>query len=214
MVIKIAWINLGDGHRIHDISSLLAKHTDESIVVERAFVELPDISGIIITGDQADLMEPNSIWDSDIISFVKSGLSADMPVLATGYGMGFLNLCFGGGYLSPTENHRVESMSYTHRVYISPGSKSAAILGVGGFFSLNSRHKLGLKESQRSPRLLASAYSVDDGVVEGIESTEQSWVIGFQANLESCVENPKVFGNLFIGFVERVVNFHKLHYKS
>ena len=205
---------MGNGHGIQDISPLLGKHTDESILVERVSSGLSDISGIIITGDEPDLVEPTSICELDTINFVKRGLSTNMPVLATGYGMGFLNLCFGGGHLTPVEIHRVESMNYGHRVYVSPGCKSAAILGIGGFFSLNSRHKLGLKESKRSPRLLAAAYSVDEGVVEGLESTEHSWVIGFQANLESCDENPKAFGNIFIAFVERVVNFHKLHYKS
>ena len=214
MVIKIAWINVGNGYGIQDISPLLEKHTDESVLVERFLPGLSDISGIIITGDAPDLVEPTSIWESDTISFVKTCLSTNMPVLATGYGMGFLNLCFGGGHLSSVGNHRVESMNYGHRVYVSPGSKSAAILGIGGFFSLNSRHKLGLKEPKRSPRLLAAAYSVDEGIIEGIESTEHSWVIGFQANLESCDENPKAFGNIFIAFVERVVNFHKLHHKS
>ena len=68
--------------------------------------------------------------------------------------------------------------------------------------------------AERSDPLVAPAVPEDEGVVEGLESTEHSWVIGFQANLESCDENPKAFGNIFIAFVERLVNFHKLYYKS
>ena len=212
MATKIVWITVGNSHGIQDIATLLEKHTDEPIVVRPASSGLSDISGLIITGDDSDLAEPTSIYNVDSIDFVKRSLSRDIPIVATGYGMALLNLCFDGGYLTLVKNHRLESETYAHRVYVSPGSKSAAILGVGGFFSLNSRHKLGLKEQRRSPRLLAAAYSVEEGIIEGIESTEHSWVIGYQANLESYEENPKVFGNIFAAFVERAVNFHKLHY--
>ena len=214
MMTKIVWIKLGNNHSFEGMTSLLEKHTDESIVIRSSSLGLSDISGLIITGDDPDLEDPASIYDLKSIDFVKRSLSNDIPIIATGYGMGLLNICFDGGHLTSVVNHRIGSITHSHKVYVSPGSKSAAILGIGGFFSLNSRHKLGLREQQRSPRLLAAAYSVDDGIIEGIESTEHSWVIGYQANLENSEETPKVFGNIFVAFVERAVSFHKLHCKS
>ena len=86
---------------------------------------------------------------------------------------------------------------------MSPGSKSAAVLGIGGFFKVNSDHRYGINDIDRSRDLLASAYSVEDGVVEGLESPEHSWVLAFQTNLENLVESPMVFKNLFLGFIDR-----------
>ena len=51
--------------------------------------------------------------------------------------------------------------------------------------------------------MLASAYAVEDGVVEGLESTQHDWVIGFQSNIELLMEGPRAFKNIFLGLKER-----------
>ena len=83
-----------------------------------------------------------------------------------------LNLVCGGKLLEGVDGHapapstqEVEE-SVRHQVYVTPGSKLSAILGPGGFFRANSWHRRGLREAQRAPSLLTSAYSVEDGVVE------------------------------------------------
>jgi putative glutamine amidotransferase len=153
-----------------------------------------------------------SVWQEEDLSLVKLALERDAPILATGLGLGLLNQAFGGKTPGPVSGHgaahgETNGAVVAHTIYLSPGSKSAAILGVGGFFKVTSHHGEGLKEVHRSPRLLASAYAVEDGVIEGLESMEHSWVIGFQATIEREGEAPRVFGNVVQAFVERAQAF-------
>ena len=93
-------------------------------------------------------------------------------------------------------------------IYVSPGSKTAAILGAGGFFRLaGGRVTPSLMDSHRAPRLLASAYEVEEGTVEGLESAEHSWILGFRANLSGEEKLPRGFGGIFQAFVERAQGF-------
>ena len=96
-----------------------------------------------------------------------------------------------------------EKKSSYHRIYIAPGSKLAAVVGAGGFVRVNSRHSRGVTEAQKSPRLLAAAYSIDDGMIEALESPDHDWVIGVQFRPELRREIPPQFDRLFQGLVER-----------
>ena len=135
------------------------------------------------------------------------GLSRDMPILAICRGMQLLNIAFGGDVAKIIDDHlgrgTNEDEIARHQVYISPGSKMAAIIGSGGFYNTNSVHRYGIKELQKSPRLLASAYSVEDGGIEGLESPEHDWVIGVQCHPERMKEVPINFRYLFKGLVQR-----------
>ncbi len=135
-------------------------------------------------------------------------LEQDLPVLAICRGMQLLNVAFGGQLIQDLPDHRAEWLdgqwvSKTHLTYLSPGSKAAAVIGAAGFFRVNSRHHQGLREPQRSPQLMTTAYSVEDGVIEGLESPEHSWVIGMQCQPERQDEVPRLFANLFAAFGER-----------
>ncbi len=135
-------------------------------------------------------------------------LGQDMPVLAICRGMQLLNVALGGQLIQDLPDHRSEESgsrgeSKTHLIYLSPGSKAAAIIGMAGFFRVNSRHHQGLREAQRSPRLMTTAYGVEDGLIEGLESPEHSWVIGLQCHPERQDEVPRLFANLFTAFGER-----------
>ena len=140
------------------------------------------------------------------------GLSRDMPILAICRGMQLLNIAFGGDGAKIIDDHvdrgTNEDEFVRHQVYISPGSKMAAIIGSGGFYNTNSVHGYGIKESQKSPRLLASSYSVQDGVIEGLESPEHDWVIGVQCHPERMKEVPINFRYLFKGLVQRAGIFN------
>ena len=140
-------------------------------------------------------------------------LSRDLPVLAICRGMQILNVAFGGQLIQDLPGHRTDPSSDTkevksHEIYLSPGSKAAAVIGMAGFFRVNSLHHQGLREAQRSPRLMATAFSVEDGLVEGLESPEHSWVIGLQCHPERQKEVPGIFANLFLAFQERAEIYH------
>jgi putative glutamine amidotransferase len=117
-------------------------------------------------------------------------------------------VAFGGQLIQDLPGHRAEQQDerqapQKHIIYLAPGAKAAAIIGSAGFFRVNSWHHQGLREAQRSPRLMSTAYSVDDGLIEGLESPEHSWVIGLQCHPERQDEVPRTFANLFAAFLER-----------
>jgi putative glutamine amidotransferase len=146
------------------------------------------------------------------MALLEAALGVDMPVLAICRGMQLLNVAFGGRLIQDLPGHRMEKQnglweSAHHQVYISPGSKLAAILGSGGFVRVNSRHHQGLKEPQKAVGLMASAYSLEDGLIEALESPKHDWVIGVQWHNEIEEELPKGFGNLFQALIERAETY-------
>lgn len=138
-----------------------------------------------------------------------TALRADMPVLATGGGMHALNRYFGGDAPRPAPAHHPGGQAdpLRHQIYLSPGSKVAAIIGSAGMFRVNSWHREGIREAQRAERLMTIAYQLDDGIIEGLESKEHSWVIGVQFQPERGEEVPASFNNLFLGLVERAQEY-------
>ena len=163
---------------------------------------LPSGQSTTQNGDAEDPREPGEL---ELLGYA---LKRDMPVLGVCRGMQLLNLSFGGGLPRDIPGHGPELRdgkweAVEHSIYLSPGSKLAAILGMGGFFRVNSLHRRGLREAQKSPRLLASAYSLEDGIIEGLESPDHSWAVGVQCQPERQSEMPKVFANLFVSFLER-----------
>ena len=138
-------------------------------------------------------------------------LSEDMPVLAICRGMQVVNVAFGGRLIQDLYGHRNDDPNdvehTSHLIYVAPGAKSAAIIGSAGFFKVNSYHHQGLTEAQRAPRLMSTAYSVEDGLVEGLESPEHSWVVGLQCHPERKDEVPRLFANFFAGLHDRAERF-------
>ena len=122
--------------------------------------------------------------------------------------MQVLNVALGGKLLQHIKGHNAyeeggEELSQYHHIYISPGSKLAAVVGSGGFVRVNSRHHQGVKEPQKSSALLASAYSLEDGYIEALESPAHRWVIGVQFHPVRRMEVPPHFDRLFQSLVER-----------
>ena len=186
---------------------------------------LDGVGGLLLTGgpDVAPSLygqEPGSTARLELsppvddleLPVLEYALEIDMPVLAICRGMQLLNVAFGGKLLQDIPEHREvsangRSESSYHQIYVAPGAKAAAIIGSAGFFKVNSRHHQGLRDAQRAPRLMTTAYSVEDGLVEGLESPEHSWVIGLQCHPERQDEVPKLFANLFAGLAERADSF-------
>lgn len=141
------------------------------------------------------------------INLVKGSLNVDIPVLAICRGMQLLNVAMGGSVVqSLTDHDSVDPEdpsefdgreSSFHRIFISPGCRLASTVGSGGFVRVNSRHHQGLKEPQKSDDLMASAWSLEDGVIEALESPVHDWVLGVQFHPERRGELPPHFDRLF-----------------
>ena len=68
---------------------------------------------------------------------------------------------------------------------------------------MNSRHRSGVREAQKSPNLIASAYSLEDGLIEALESPNHKWVIAVQFSPQRRMEIPPHFERLFQSLAER-----------
>ena len=143
------------------------------------------------------------------LALVNAALDADMPIYGIGRGIQILNAALGGGQPRHVQGHDdgltedgERSPAY-HHIYISPGSKLAAVVGSGGFVRVNSLHERAIREAQKSPRLLASAYSLEDGIIEALESPNHRWVIAVQFHPERRMELPPHFDRLFQSLSER-----------
>ena len=181
---------------------IIGRSGGHPVVVSHESSALDGLGGLLVAGGG------DAAGRGPAPSLVEAAIERGMPVLGVGPGMIALNAAFGGGAPTEVAGHDVEledgePVSAYHRIYIAPGSKLAAIVGSGGFVRVNSRHGVGLRDAHKSPRLLASAYGLDDGVVEALESPEHDWVIAVQFNPERRMEVPPQFDRLFQGLVER-----------
>ena len=177
--------------------------------------------GALVLTDGEDVRPPTPQEDTDgesqyndardemDLRLARAALDDDLPIYGIGRGMAILNLAMGGGLIGRLDGHPSGPRSDAsdepryHHIYISPGSKLAAVVGSGGFVRVNSLHRQGVREAQKSPLLLASAYSLDDGVIEALESPAHRWVIAVQFNPERRMEVPPHFDRLFQSLVER-----------
>ncbi|MCI0821297.1 MAG: gamma-glutamyl-gamma-aminobutyrate hydrolase family protein [Chloroflexi bacterium] len=135
------------------------------------------------------------------LAVLRDALERNMPVLAICRGMQLVNVAFGGTLLQDIPGH-VErggpnDGSVRHEVYVAPGSKLGAIMGAGAVYKTNSLHHQGLREAQRAPELMASAFHPHDGIVEALESPAHPWLMAVQCHPEREDEVPKSFRKLF-----------------
>ena len=163
------------------------------------------VGGLLIGNAPADFQEAASLVLSDTMSrLLPTVFEFDLPVVAVGDGMHSLNIAMGGRDPVPVTGHEGdENGSARHHIYVAPGSKLASIVGAGGFVRVNSLHQVGIRDAQRSPKLMTAAYAVDDGTIEAVESPDYSLVIGVQFRPDRPREVPPNFDNLFHLLIER-----------
>ena len=141
---------------------------------------------------------------ADAAPLIAAALERDFPVLCIDEGMHALNTALGGGPPEAVRGHdrdEQDGPSY-HRIFIAPGSRLAAAVGSGGFVRVNSLHGGRIVEARRSPSLMVSAYGLEDGVIEALESTSHRWAVGVQFRPERRSEIPPHFDGLFRRLVQ------------
>ena len=163
-------------------------------------------TGMLLLDDDREINTYDFIYNnpnhfSQIQSYLKSILNSNRPVLAIGQGMYFLNDLF-----QRNAEQRYDGINVSDDlldIFISPGSKTAAIIGSGGFFKIPNSLPLSMKEFQRSNDLITSVYELGTGYVHGIESTLHDWVLGYQFN--PFVDGPSIVRAVIDGFIERAL---------
>ena len=164
---------------------------------------------LVLTGGSAIDPDGCDTCDRAELALTRAALVADVPIYGICRGMWLLNAALGGGLPRLVDGHAGETLGNGefepsfHHIYISPGSKLAAVVGSGGFVRVNSVHRLGVREAQKSPRLVASAYSLEDGLIEALESPEHRWVIAVQFRPDRRMDLPPHFDRLFQSLAER-----------
>ena len=171
-------------------------------------------------GDQtsnSSASEYNDSLDSLEIRLAQRAMDTDIPVLGICRGMQVLNVACGGALSRNLDGHSEsknddlnvasgETPSNFHRIFISPGSRLSATVGSGGFVRVNHRHRQGVKESQKSEYLMSSAWSMEDGLIEALESPTNDWVLGVQFHPERRGEIPPHFDRLFETLLFKAAN--------
>ena len=167
--------------------------------------QLGIVGGLLIGNAPTDFQQSTSLVLSDTMSrLLPTVFEFDLPIVAVGDGMHSLNIAMGGREPVRVSDHEGdEDASTRHHIYVAPGSKLASIVGAGGFVRVNSLHRMGIRDAQRSPKLMTAAYAVEDGTIEAVESPDYSLVIGIQFRPDRPREVPPNFDNLFHLLVER-----------
>ena len=85
-----------------------------------------------------------------------------------------------------------------HEVIIEPGTQLASIIGAGAT-TVNSMHHQGIKKL--APGLVVNALA-PDGLIEGVEGRDDSYLLGVQWHPEELVESDPAMRRLFESFIE------------
>ncbi|HQZ17211.1 MAG TPA: gamma-glutamyl-gamma-aminobutyrate hydrolase family protein [Vicinamibacteria bacterium] len=141
------------------------------------------------------------------ITLAREAVRRDLPVLGICRGLQVLNVAMGGTLIQdiPSDipgaarheagENRVE---IAHEVEVVPGSKLAELLSARRV-GVNSFHHQAAKRIGEG--LTVSATS-PDGIVEGLEMRDRTFVVAVQWHPENFWKTSPVFDGLFTGFVE------------
>jgi len=190
------------------------------------------VDGLIIPGGDLDV--PPSMYDEEILYDTKpcyercqhesvaimEALERDMPVLGICHGMQLLNVLLGGSLYQnileqiqgAIDHKQPVSRDHTyHDISIEKETLLAKLLDSSEIFAVNSNHRQSIKDLGKG--LITSAVCTADGVVEAIESTKHSFVMGIEWHPELEASKPQD-SLIFTGFVEAARKYHGKTSKS
>jgi len=142
------------------------------------------------------------------LALCREALQRDVPILAICRGQQVLNVATGGtliqdipSLVSGAVDHdpQAERWDAVHDVELLQGSRLRAILGRERV-AVNSFHHQAA--DALGAGLVASAHSIPDRVVEGVEDPGRRFVLGVQWHPEAFWREPHAFGPLFGALVE------------
>lgn len=175
---------------------------------DEAKAELEKVDCLIMTGGEdvdpsyygeepdPNLEEVNKERDVSDMAFMEAAIDEDVPTLCTCRGMQVLNVFSGGSLIQdiPTSDqykeqtivHRdPEEIDFTyHDITIEPDSLLHEI-AQADTLNVNSWHHQGIKDVGENLRVTAHS---EDGMIEGLERTDCSYIVGVQSHPEWHVE--------------------------
>lgn len=177
----------------------------------------PGLDGLVLPG--GDDLSPTVYGRSDLshevcesdegfdlfeLSLTQKALKAGLPVLAVCRGMQVLNVACGGTLYPRIDGHRLpkdRELRYdpegrgrgVHSVRLASDSLLRELLGVEEA-TTNSIHTGAVDALGAGLRPVAWS---EDGVVEALETTSDSWAVAVQFHPEDLVPNTPIWGSLF-----------------
>jgi putative glutamine amidotransferase len=169
------------------------------------------VMGVTSISDDRDICE---------LALFKEGMKRDMPMLGICRGIQLMNVGCGGTLYQDIHCQVKNALGhlalqtlpqdYYHRVIIERDSKLHGIFGKCEL-NVNSFHHQSVKELGRGFKVTAKS---PDGIIEGIESTEKTFVVGVQWHPEGLVEKHGVFLKLFEAFVDEAADFNRRKHEA
>ncbi|WP_449282341.1 gamma-glutamyl-gamma-aminobutyrate hydrolase family protein [Leucobacter sp.] len=143
--------------------------------------------------------------DDYCISLIRESVRRDLPTLAICRGSQLLNVAFGGTLIPDIADWEMhhgasgEPLFIDERVVLEPDSEIARILGRTDVTVRNGHHQA---VADVAPELRATARA-HDGIVEGTEHRDASWVLGVQWHPEEPQADARDRARIFEALVER-----------
>jgi putative glutamine amidotransferase len=180
---------------------------------------LDRIDGLLLSGgadvDPCHFREPvlnesveiDSVRDAVELPLIREAVDRDVPILAICRGIQSLNIALGGTLYQdipaqiPSQiehKQKVPRPEATHTIEVESGSLLAKVT-VETAFSVNSFHHQALKEVASGLTIVARA---PDGVIEGVENRDATFLLGVQFHPEELVGWSEPSRRLFKAFVE------------
>jgi putative glutamine amidotransferase len=149
------------------------------------------------------------------LALAKWAIEEKKPVLGVCRGMQLINLAAGGTLYQDLAEQMHGSIKHdyfpfggqnfrrdflAHEVDVAPGSRLARVFGAGPL-RVNSMHHQGVRDIGDALAVTATA---DDGLIEGLESQGDAYVVGVQWHPEALTDNEEASRKLFEDFVSVV----------
>jgi putative glutamine amidotransferase len=149
--------------------------------------------------------EPDDRRDEAELGLIDEAIRNDLPIFAICRGVQILNVYHRGTliqHLTPVQPHDVETEdkgAHAHEVEIEVGTQLARI-AESNRFPVNSRHHQAVNRVGEALRV--SARAAEDGIVEGLERADRTFVVGVQWHPEDQVSRDREQLKLFRAFAE------------
>ena len=187
-----------------------------------AAVILDSVSGLVLTGGEdidparygekrhEKIRSINAARDATEIALIEEAKARGKPILAICRGIQILNVALGGTLVQDIPSqldtkiaHDEDSPrnSRSHDISIEPGSLIAKAVGTE-HCTVNSFHHQSVKRVADGMRVTARS---PDGVIEGLESTDDWWVMAVQWHPEEMTDSPEPWDRgLFKAFAQQL----------
>lgn len=153
------------------------------------------------------------------LMLVKWAMEERKPVLGVCRGLQLINLAAGGSLFQDLKDLKPDSIKHdyfpfrdgyardhlAHPVRVVEGTRLHRVAGVTEL-PVNSMHHQGI--DRLGAGLVASAFA-PDGIIEGIESPDEHFLVGVQWHPEVFVEADRTMRGLFESFIEAASEFRE-----